>query len=326
MTDLPYAQLTPDLILSSMEICDYRPTGRFLALNSYENRVYQVEIDEGDYRVVKFYRPGRWSDEAILEEHAFAAELEAAEVPVVAPLSYDGQTLLHYQGYRFAVYPRRGGRWPELEDQETLRQLGRFIGRIHQVGRAGTFVHRLRFSVDKWGHEPVAFLLDNAFVPAEMESNYAQAAETLLQAIEEEFTGVGSVPMLRLHGDFHPGNVLATEQGFHIVDLDDCCTGPAMQDLWMMLSGEREDMVSQLLALLEGYETFTDFDYRQLPLIEPLRGLRLLHYSAWLARRWEDPAFPKHFPWFNTPRYWEEQINTLREQVERIEQPVLQLH
>ncbi|MEJ2362720.1 MAG: serine/threonine protein kinase [Gammaproteobacteria bacterium] len=321
----PYASLTPERILQALEQLGLQPSGALLALNSYENRVYQAELDERQFVVVKFYRPGRWSNDAILEEHAFALELAAQEIPVVTPMSFAGQTLHEWEGYRYAVYPRRGGRWPELENRENLKILGRLLGRIHRVGRSQRFLHREQLSVDKRGGEALAFLRQSELLPDELRHNVVAAIEPLLDVIAQRFDAVNPTT-LRLHGDCHPGNILWTPQGPHFVDLDDCCTGPAMQDLWMLLSGSQDEMAAQLMVLLEGYETFSEFDYSEIQLIEALRGLRLIHYCAWLARRWHDPAFPHHFPWFNTPRYWEDQIITFREQLERCELPPIRLH
>jgi len=320
----PYSGLTPEVILGAIESVSLAATGSLLALNSYENRVYQVQLDDGQFVVAKFYRPGRWTNAAILEEHAFAMELAAQEIPVVAPMVFNDQSLHEYAGYRFCVYPRHGGRWPELDREENLEQLGRFIGRIHMVGRAKRFEHRLKLTVASYGQASLDYLLKANFVPQELMFNYQQAAQSLLDYIAMQFEAI--LPQtLRIYGDCHPGNILATPQGFHFVDLDDCCSGPAVQDLWMLLSGEAHEMTQQMRIILRGYQTFTEFDYSELALIESLRGLRLLHYSAWLARRWEDPAFPQHFPWFNTPRYWEDQLNTFREQLERCHAPSLDL-
>ena len=317
----PYSGLTPEVILSAIESIGLLPTGSLLALNSYENRVYQVQLDDSRFVVAKFYRPGRWSNNAILEEHAFARELATQEIPMVVPMEFTGKTLHEHAAYRFSVYPRQGGRWPELDNEENLEQLGRLIGRIHMVGRSKRFVHRHQLTVAHFGQASLDYLLTN-FVPQELRFNYQYAAQSLVDFITSRFELI--MPQtLRIYGDCHPGNILASAQGFHFVDLDDCCTGPAVQDLWMLLSGEEHEMAQQMKIILRGYQTFCEFDYSELSLIESLRGLRLLHYSAWLARRWNDPAFPQHFPWFNTPRYWEEQLNTLREQLERCHAPVL---
>jgi len=322
----PYADLTPDLILDAIDQTGFPTSGSLLALNSYENRVYQVGMMDGSFLVAKFYRPGRWDDATIQEEHDFSLELAAEEIPVVAPLSDDtGQTLRHYDGYRFALYPRHGGRAPELDDPEHLRWLGRTLGRIHAIGSSTLFQHRPTINIQIFGHDAVQFLLQREFIPAELVHNYQLAADTVLQLVENAFEVTGPYRRLRLHGDCHPGNILWTEAGPHFVDLDDCLNGPAVQDLWMLLSGNRNDMVRQLKFLLEGYNTFFDFDPLELHLLEALRALRLLNYSAWLARRWHDPAFPQAFPWFNTPRYWEDQLATLREQAERLQSPPLAL-
>ncbi|MDH5786122.1 MAG: serine/threonine protein kinase [Chromatiales bacterium] len=319
----PYDSLLPDLILDAIDAHGYRTSGSMLALNSYENRVYQVGLEAGGFIVAKFYRPGRWSDEAILEEHAFAAQLVGVEVPVVAPLADDrGETLHTHEGFRFALFARRGGRWPELDDPDTQYRLGQFLGRIHALGAIRPFAHRPAITPASFGEESLAYLLENDFLPRDYEGQYRDLAEGLLAEVKQRFSAVGYTP-IRLHGDFHPGNILWTDTGAHLVDLDDCRMGPAVQDLWMLLSGDVGQMNSQLSELLEGYEEFCDFNRRELTLIEPLRALRLLYYAAWLARRWDDPAFHQAFPWFNTVKYWEEQVLTLREQQLRLELPPL---
>ena len=319
----PYDALLPDLILDAIDAQGYRCSGSMLALNSYENRVYQIGLESGEFIVAKFYRPERWSDEAIAEEHAFAAQLAEVEIPVVAPLADDnGETLHNYHGFRFALFARRGGHWPELDDPDTQYRLGQFLGRIHAVGATRPFAHRPAITPETFGDQSLAYLLENGFLPRDYEQQYRDLAEGLLKEIHQRFAAVDT-PSLRLHGDFHPGNILWTDSGAHLVDLDDSRSGPAVQDLWMLLSGERGQMNSQLSELLEGYEEFYDFNRRELALIESLRTLRLLHYSAWLARRWTDPAFTLAFPWFNTVNYWEEQVLTLREQQLRIELPPL---
>ena len=330
MTDPhPYSKLTPDVVLNALEAEGLKCDGRLLALNSYENRVYQVGIEDAQPVVAKFYRPARWSDAQILEEHAFAAELAAAEIPVVAPLAFRGKTLRTFEGFRFAAFPKRGGRAPELEDPETLEWLGRFIGRIHAVGRAKPFAHRPRIDIASFGEEPRAFLLESGFIPLDLAPAWKQAADLALEGVRHCFDRAGEVAYLRVHGDCHASNVLWTPAtgnspgGPHFVDLDDARMGPAVQDFWMLVSGDRRSMSGQLGKLLEGYEDFMEFDDRELNLVEALRTLRLLHYSAWIARRWDDPAFPIAFPWFNTPRYWQDRVLELREQIAAMQEPPL---
>ncbi len=302
-------------MLDALDSIGLRGDGRLLALNSYENRVYQVGIEDDLPLVVKFYRPGRWSDDAILEEHAFTQELLEAEIPAVPPLALQGKTLHSYDGFRFAVFTRHGGRAPELGDPAVLEWTGRYIGRIHAVGAARPFAHRPALNVDTFGTEPCAFLHDNDFIPPDLKAAYAAIAQQALDGVRRAYDRAGELPQLRLHGDCHGGNVLWTDAGPHFVDFDDARMGPAIQDLWMMLSGDRGDQVRQMGDILAGYEDFGDFNPRQMHLVEALRTLRLIHYSAWLARRWDDPAFPAAFPWFNTQRYWQDRILELREQV-----------
>jgi len=322
----PYQSLTPDIVLDAVEATGIRADGCLLALNSYENRVYQIGVEEGETLVAKFYRPGRWSDEAIQEEHDFAAELEDRDIPAVPPLpDPEGHTLRRHAGFRFALFPRRGGRWPELEDPDTQFRLGRLLGRLHAVGAIRPFAHRPTLNVESVGDASREYLLGSGFLPRLYEGQYRDLTEELLAAVREGFEAAGEVAAIRLHGDCHPGNILWTEQGGHFVDLDDARMGPAVQDLWMLLSGERHEMIAQLSELLEGYDEFYEFNPRELQLIEPLRTLRMIQYAAWLARRWDDPAFPAAFPWFNTEQYWEEHILSLREQAMRLEQPPLKL-
>ena len=321
---LAYAELQPDDILSAMEELGFHCDGRFLALNSYENRVYQIGIEDQQPIVTKFYRPGRWSDEAILEEHSFSAELADADIPVVAPLTPGGKSL-HQSGiFRLSVSPSKGGRAPDLDNKDLLRQLGRLVARIHLLGETKSFQHRPRLDIESYGYRSVDFLLDEGFLPIELEDAYKGIADHLFANIDACFERAGDVSSLRLHGDFHPGNVLVAGDRLHIVDLDDARTGPAVQDLWMFLSGERNEQTPQLPTLLDGCEEFRSFDARELNLIEALRTLRIMHYSAWLARRWEDPAFKVAFPWFNSNRYWDEHILMLREQAALMEEPPLE--
>ncbi len=321
---LVYADLQPDDILSAMESLGFECDGRFQALNSYENRVYQIGIEDADPVVTKFYRPGRWSDAAILEEHAFSAELADADIPVVAPLNLRGKSLHHTGEFRLSVSPCRGGRAPELDDEELLRQLGRLVARIHLLGETRSFRDRPTLDVESFGHQSCTWLLEQEFIPAELADAYKGVVEHLFDNIDACFARAGDVRQIRLHGDFHPGNVLVAGERLHIVDLDDARTGPAIQDLWMFLSGDKNEQAPQLATLLEGYQEFRDFDARELNLVEALRTLRIMHYAAWLARRWEDPAFKLAFPWFNSARYWDEHILSLREQAALMEEPPLE--
>jgi Ser/Thr protein kinase RdoA (MazF antagonist) len=325
----PYAGLTPDVVLDALASAGLRGDGRLLALNSYENRVYQVWLEapapSPGSVVAKFYRPARWTDAQILEEHQFTLELAEREIPVVAPLSLDGKTLREFGGFRFAVYPRRGGRTPELEDRATLEWMGRFIGRIHAVGALRPFAERPALDIETFGHEPRRWLLEHDFIPEDLLDAWKSTTELALASVVGCHERAGDVRALRLHGDCHAGNVLWTGDGPHFVDFDDCRMGPAIQDLWMLLSGDRASMMRQLSDVLAGYEDFHDFDPRELHLLEALRTLRLIHYSAWLARRWDDPAFPAAFPWFNTQRYWQDRILELKEQLALMDEEPLRV-
>lgn len=319
-----FAALQPDQILDAIESAGQRCDGRILALNSYENRVYRIGLVDGSNLVAKFYRPGRWADDAILEEHSFSRELAELEIPVVQPLNGPGGLTLHHYGpFRLALYPCVGGRPPELDNPDHLEQMGRFLGRLHAVGAVGRFQHRPEFSTDEFGVDAHRFLLQAGFIPAELETAYQTLCEDLIERIRSAEKVAGSVRRLRLHGDFHPGNVLWTDAGPHVVDLDDARTGPAIQDIWMFLSGDRAERTVALSDMMEGYTRFCDFDPRELNLVEALRTLRMMHYAAWLARRWDDPAFPLAFPWFNTRRYWDDHILELREQAAALDEPAL---
>jgi Ser/Thr protein kinase RdoA (MazF antagonist) len=339
----PYHELTPDCVLDAMESVGLHGDGRLLALNSYENRVYQIGIEEGQpldesawqppsVVIAKFYRPGRWSTLAILEEHAFVQELLEREIPVVAPLKLDkgthlgsGATLHEFAGFRFAVYPRCGGRSPEFDNPTTLEWMGRFIGRIHAVGALQPFVERPSLDITTFGEEPRDWLLASDFIPPDLGEAWRGVVEQALHGVRRCYERAGAPRLIRLHGDCYAGNVLWTEdandRGPHFVDFDDSRMGPAVQDLWMLLSGDRAAMTRQLTEVLTGYEDFFEFDTREIYLIEALRTLRLIHYSAWLARRWNDPAFPAAFPWFNTQRYWQDRILELREQIALMDEP-----
>jgi Ser/Thr protein kinase RdoA (MazF antagonist) len=328
----PFTALIPDRILDAVDAAGWRGDGRLLGLNSYENRVYQLWLEDGDTVVVKFYRPQRWSDEQILEEHRYTRELADLEIPVVAPLAApssaaDGAdpaaTLHHQAGFRLAVYPRQGGRAPELEDPATLEWVGRFIGRIHAVGAVRPFASRPPIDPQTFGFEPRQWLLASGLVPTDLRPAWTAVVDQALQAVSAAWERAGTLRTLRLHGDCHPGNILWADDGPHFVDFDDARNGPAIQDLWMLLSGDGPAMARQLSDVLAGYEDFMEFDRRELGLIEPLRTLRLIHYSAWIASRWQDPAFPAAFPWFGTARYWQDRILELREQLGAMSEPLL---
>ena len=318
----PYYRLGPDAVLDAVETTGLLTDGRLLALNSYENRVYQIGLEGEQPVVAKFYRPGRWSDAQIEEEHGFALELAEAEIPVVAPLLIGGRSLFHHAGFRFALFPRQGGHAPELEDRDTLLWLGRFLGRIHAVGRSRPFRERPALTPERFGDESVATLRAGGWLPPHLESAFDSLADDLMLSVRAAWDRAGDFARIRLHGDCHPGNLLWRDGPF-FVDLDDCQSGPAVQDLWMLLSGEPAEMSRQLGDLLEGYGQFCDFDMRELLLVEALRTLRMLHHAAWLARRWEDPAFPAAFPWFGAPRYFEDLILSLREQLAAMQEPPL---
>jgi Ser/Thr protein kinase RdoA (MazF antagonist) len=311
----PFAALTPEAVLDALESVGVHGDGRLLALNSYENRVYQVGLEDGPALIAKFYRAGRWSDPQILEEHAFVSRLSEREIPVVPAETIAGATLHSYQGFRFSLFRRQGGRAPEFDRRDTLEWMGRFIARIHAIGKLEAYEHRPAIDIYSFGEEPSCYLLDHDFIPRELVEVYRGVVEHALSGVRRCYQRAGTVSTLRLHGDCHAGNVLWTDAGPHFVDFDDSRTGPAIQDLWMLLSGDRDDQRRQLSALLSGYQEFLEFDTRELYLIEALRTLRLIHYAAWIARRWDDPAFTAAFPWFNTQKYWQDRILELREQI-----------
>ncbi len=326
-----YADLTPSEVLDGLDAVGFRGDGRILQLNSYENRVFQVMLEDGDAVVAKFYRRARWSDAQIVEEHRFALELAEAEVPVVAPCIL-GQSaadvrLLPEPGpatlalrlrpeglHRYSVSPRQAGRWPELEDDAVLVRLGGFIGRLHAVGARQRFAHRRTMDAPRDAREAVSLLVDGGFVTDNQCEPWAEACARAVECIDAAFTAHAPTS-IRLHGDCHPGNLLWRDAGAHVVDLDDACMGPAVQDLWMLLSGEPEAMAWQLRHLLRGYAPFMDFDRNELRLIEPLRLLRMIRHNAWVAQRWSDPAFPRAFPDFGSSGYWGQQALQVREQL-----------
>lgn len=322
-----FAELTPDRMLDAVESTGLLSDGRILVLNSYENRVFQLGIEDSKPLVAKFYRPNRWSDEAIQEEHDFTRALAEQEIPVIAPI-YDNNhiSLHHMDNYRFALYECRGGRAPELDNSDHLEQMGRFLGRIHAFGVSQPYQHREQLNVENFAIEPSQWLLENQFIPAHLAEAYSTLSQDLIEQISYCYQRAGNINTINLHGDCHPGNILWTEKGPHIVDFDDARSGPAIQDLWMFLSGDRAYMTARLGDVLEGYTQFYDFNPSELYLIEALRTMRMMHYAAWLAKRWEDPAFPVAFPWFDSNQYWEEHILTLREQAALMQEPTLVWH
>jgi Ser/Thr protein kinase RdoA (MazF antagonist) len=325
MTTHPYDRLNPDMIIDAVESVGYLSDARLLALNSYENRVYQVGIEDSLPLIAKFYRPGRWSEAQILEEHSFSLELQEAEISIVAPIMNDQGTTLHtYEGFQFALFVRRGGYPPELDNLDNLLVLGRTLGRIHAVGRAGQFKERTSISMKAMLTDSMEYLLDG-FIPRELIPAYESLTKDLEQRVAAIYGEVTPEDLIRLHGDCHVGNILWRDDTAHFVDFDDCCSAPAIQDLWMFLNGERHDRQLQLSELIEGYSEFCDFDPRQIRWIESLRTMRLINYAAWLARRWEDPAFPRSFTWFNTERYWADHVLELREQMSALQEEPLQL-
>ena len=336
-----FESLTPDVVMDALASVGLYGDGRLLALSSYENRVYQLHLEDGPAVVAKFYRPQRWTEAQILEEHAFSAELMAAEIPVIGPLVLGGSTLHHFGGFAFSVSPSRGGRAPELDDPDVLEWIGRFLARIHTVGAARPFASRPALDLQTFGIDSREWLLKNEQVPLDVQSAWAKASQHALDLIAKfdcldgsqrpQQADTEAIRRIRLHGDCHPGNILWTPlespasagPGPHFVDLDDARSGPAVQDMWMLLSGDRQQRTRQLGALVDGYEQFRHFDRRELALIEPLRTLRLIHYSAWLARRWDDPAFPINFPWFGSSDYWQGQVQMLEEQMEAMQEEPL---
>lgn len=321
MSEFSFAQLGPDLILDAIESTGLRVESGLLALNSYENRVYQFVADENKRFVVKFYRPERWSQAQLQEEHDFAEELAGHEIPIVAPINISGSTLQQYSGYNFALYPSVGGRQFEVDNLDQLEWMGRFIGRIHKVAQGKDFEFRPAFTLDSHLYTSRETLTNTSLVPQHLQEAFFTILDQVIELTAQRYTPTSQ---LRLHGDCHPGNILWRD-GPTFVDLDDCRTGPAIQDLWMMLSGDRQQQMLQMDTLLEAYEEFSSFDQQQLALIEPMRAMRMVHYMAWLARRWEDAAFPMAFPWFATDKYWEQQILALKEQFAALHEEPLKL-
>ncbi|MGI5309965.1 serine/threonine protein kinase [Rheinheimera sp. WS51] len=327
MATFDFSTLQPDLIIDALQQLGLDVSSGLLALNSYENRVYQFSAYQGAAEtaakfVVKFYRPQRWSEAQLEEEHQFAFELANADVPVVAPLVIQGKSLHSYHGFYFAVYPSRGGRGLETDNDQHLAMLGRFLGRLHQVGSANRFKHRPSFSVQSQLIESQNTLLNSGFIPSYLQPAFTSALQQVIDLASQHYKPNS---IIRLHGDCHAGNLFYVDQGPFFVDLDDCRMGPAIQDLWMMLSGDQKEQRDTLELILEEYEQHCDFDPSELKLIEPLRAMRMVHYMAWLTKRWQDPAFPMNFPWFNTDKYWEQQCLALKEQLFLLQQAPLSL-
>jgi len=318
----PFTGLTPDVVLDAATSVGLETDGRLFALNSYENRVYQLGSPQGAL-VLKFYRPARWSDEQIDEEHRFTAELAAADLPVAAPVQLEGRTLFRYHDFRFAAFPWMRGRTPELDAADARRILGRSLARIHQIGAVRPFRARPRIGIQRLGWEARTQVLASELLPQSLRERYSSVSGALLERVSQAFAGIDAIAEVRLHGDCHLGNLLWNEQGPVFVDLDDCAMGPRVQDMWMMLAGSAAEQQRQWSELLEGYQQFADFDFRELRLIEPLRALRMLHHAAWVTHRWSDPAFPRAFPWLGEQRYWEGYLGDLLEQIEMIDDPPL---
>ena len=319
----PFENLGPETILAALESVGFEPNGSLLALNSYENRVYQAQTESLEFYVAKFYRPERWTYEAIEEEHDFSYELLDSDISVVAPIQIDGSTIFDFAGYHFAIFPRQGGHPPNLENKDDLEVLSRSIARIHAIGSKKPFKHREIFSMDRLGTRSREFILGSDFLPPELVEAYASTSHNLLSAIDPSLI---ESQQIRIHGDCHMGNVLWRNDISHFVDFDDCLNGPPIQDLWMLLSGERQDQLNQVNTILDAYNEFYEFNPSTLNIIEPLRTLRMIHHAAWIGKRWEDPAFPLAFPFFNSAKYWSDHILTLKEQESKlVEEPLYYL-
>ena len=323
MSDTPYQGLLPETMLNALDVAGFRTDGGLMALNSYENRVYQIGIEDDEPVIAKFYRPERWTDAAIMEEHGFVSELRDTGLPCVAPIVRDGVSLFRHDGFRYAVFPRQAGRPPNVEDRQVLRVLGHALGRMHAVGATMPFVHRRRLTVRDFGIDAAGFLLESGLIDAELTAAYRAVTSQLIERIAPVMDTVST--SIRIHGDCHLGNLLWRYDAPNFVDFDDTMMGPPVQDLWMLLSGERDERNRQLADLIEAYEVFHSFDALETRLIEPLRALRMMHHAAWIGRRWHDPAFPVAFPDFGRTRYWSDHILTLKEQLAVLDEPPLTL-
>ncbi len=322
-----FQKLSHDDILNAIDAAGYRCSGHIYPLNSYENRVYQVGLEDANNVIAKFYRPGRWSDDAIIEEHNFTTHLSTEDIPVISPLLFTDKTSLkHTDRFRYALYESVGGRTPELDNPGHLKMLGRTLARIHNFGETQQFVHRRTLNITEFADDSCTFLLENNFIPQDLLPAYESLIGDVISRIKQCFSDTGQVNFIRIHGDFHLGNILWRDDTPFVVDFDDTMMGPVVQDIWMLLSGDYEYMTARLNDVLEGYNEFRDFNPVELNLIEALRSLRIIHYAGWIAKRWEDPAFPFAFPWFNTQRYWQDHILNLREQIAAMEEPALIWH
>jgi Ser/Thr protein kinase RdoA (MazF antagonist) len=309
--------------MNAVESLGFLCDGCTYPLNSYENRVYQVGIEGQAPMIIKVYRPDRWSAEQILEEHEFCFELIDQELPAIAPWrNNEGQSLFNYDGFLFCIFSRRGGHAPEFAEPDHLEMLGRLLGRIHAIGGVQPFEHRPQISVDRLGTQSIQ-LISEAFMPTELKPAYDSITRDIMAHVNNHMANLNPETFIRVHGDCHAGNILWRDEALYFVDFDDTCMAPAVQDIWMLLSGDRQEQSQQLEPIFRGYNAFCHFNFGELRLIESLRTLRIMHYSAWLARRWQDPAFPMHFPWFNTMKYWSEHILTLREQLAALQEPPL---
>jgi len=320
----PFEALTPSFVLNAVDHHGYISDGRILALNSYENRVYQVGIEDEEPIIAKFYRPDRWSDEQILEEHQLCAELVAQELPVVPPLVKNSATLFQYGDFRLALYPRKGGHAPELDNLDNLLIMGRFLGRMHAVGSVQPFQYRPAITCKHYGYESAALIKDK-FMPEHIGESYDAVVDEILKIINKIYIDGEDAEYIRVHGDCHVGNILWRDDAPHFIDFDDSRMAPAIQDVWMLLSGDRARQTAQVNEIIEGYNEFSEFPLQQIKYIESLRTLRIMYFSAWLAKRWDDPAFPRAFPWFNTTQYWEQHILDLREQLGELNEPAIQI-